>query len=103
MEATSAGFHETDLRLAAPAQRDVLLSVADDERDAMSFARHAGSVSRFSEVDPGGRGEVYPRHEGVVWHADSVQHWRNPWRAFLRAVITKNRPTELHHAGAGDL
>ena len=63
VEATSAGFHETDLQLTAPAQRDVSLPVADDERDALPFARHAGSVSRFSEVDPGDRGEDRLRNE----------------------------------------
>src|SRR5882757_9889655 len=103
METTSTSLHATHLPITAPAQGDVLLSVADDERDAMPFARHAGSISRFPEIDPGDRRKDHLRNEDVVWNTHSVQHRRNRGRAYLRPSLAKDRQALCHHAGASDL
>src|SRR5882757_4776547 len=103
METTSTSLHATHLPITAPAQGDVLLSVADDERDVMPFARHAGSVSRFPEIDPRSRREDHLRNEDIVWNTHSVQHRRNRGRAYLRPSLAKDRQALRHHVGPRDL
>src|SRR6266702_1466974 len=102
VETTSAGIHETNLRLTAATQRNVLLSVTDDERDVVTVARYTGFVSRFSEVDSGHRGEVHLRDEVAVRHSDSVQHRRNRRLALLWSLLAKAGQAHRHHARLGD-
>ncbi len=74
--------------------------LADDERNALPFARYAGSVSRFSEIHPRNRGKDHLRNEDAVWNTHSVQHRRNRWGAYFRPPVAKARKTQRHHVSA---
>src|SRR5260370_36851803 len=69
----------------------------------MPFAWDPGSVSRFSEIDPRNRVDYHLRNVDFVWNTNSVQHWRNRWRAYFRPALAKGRKTQCHHVGARDL